>query len=665
MRFCCLALLACALAAAPSAAELRLRTSKEVGVLAQGWEYRASAAGDWRPLDISHERPADLEGDEIWCRVRLPQELGGRDPALLLGHAFLSVEARVDGRLVYSRGTFGPERANRYLGLKVHMIPLPVDGGGRWLVLRFHSSYAQIGLHQPPYIGQRESLLRAMLKADMGRMGLAGILLVIGAFGIYVSLRRRDVAALALGGLALGVGGYTLGFAEARQLVWDRTVFWWYAGSLSFLAFPIGLWAFYERVIGGRCRVLIRRLWQAHVAYLLGALVLDLADVVPLPMVSQPFLLMLVGGMGASVLAGFRAAGGQGEDAWETRVLRGGMSVMMLFGLHDIMIGFGFLDFSAYVFHVGVFLFVLVLAYVLERRYARDQRRLQSQAERLEAANRSLEERVDERTRDLQGKNDELEAAYGELAGAKDQLVMQEKMAALGNLVAGVAHEINNPVGAINSAIDVLGRCVDRLKGGDAGKGRLVGVMDDNVRVMGIAGRRVADIVQTLKDFARLDQAERQRADLHEGLDSTLALVAHEFKGRVEVERRYGDLPQVDCRPGQINQVFMNLLVNASQAIDGPGRLVLETWQEGGRACVRVTDDGKGIGAADRARIFDPGFTTKGVGVGTGLGLSISYRIVHEHGGELGVESEEGRGASFTVRLPVAGDTRGGGLAGT
>jgi signal transduction histidine kinase len=631
---------------APTAAELRLASGQGVELLAAGWEYRADD-GLWRPLEISHERPDGVEGDEIRCRVLLPPAADGRDPALLLGYAFLSIEAYVGDELLYRSGTFGPQRANRYLGLKTHIIPLPPESGGRWLLLRFHSSYGDIGLHAPPYIGQRADLVRAMLRADLGRMCLACVLMVIGFFGLYVFVRRRDAAALAFAGLALGVGVYTLGFAEARQLVWDRPVFWWYVGCLAFLAFPIGMWAFYERVIGGRGRVLVRRLWQVHAIYLVGALAFDLVDVVPLPWATQPFLFLLVTGMALSGLAGrYTGADEDPEQAREIRILRGAMNVMMLFGLHDILTGFHLVDTGIYVFHIGVFLLVLVLAYILERRFVTAQMRLESQSERLTQANSTLETRVEARTRDLIRKN-------SELAGAKDQLVMQEKMASLGNLVAGVAHEVNNPIGAINSAVDVVQRCIARLRPAVHGQEKVVGLLEDNVRTISTAGGRVAEIVRNLKDFARLDQAERQLANLHEGLDSTLDLVGHLYKNRIAVVRRYGELTLVDCRPGQINQVFMNMLVNAAQAIEGQGTVLVESWSEKGFVCVRISDDGRGIAADDLGRIFDPGFTTKGVGVGTGLGLSISYRIIAEHGGEIVAGAASGGGATFTVRLPL------------
>ncbi|MCI0420006.1 MAG: ATP-binding protein, partial [Acidobacteria bacterium] len=167
------------------------------------------------------------------------------------------------------------------------------------------------------------------------------------------------------------------------------------------------------------------------------------------------------------------------------------------------------------------------------------------------------------------------------------------------------------------------------------------------------AGNRIAKIVRSLKNFARLDEAEFQKADLHEGLDSTLTLVHHELKNRAVVVKDYGSLPLVYCSPNQLNQVFMNLFINASQAIEDKGEIRIRTFSDDGKVCVQITDNGKGILPEHLSRIFDPGFTTKGAGVGTGLGLSICYNIIQRHKGNITVQSEPGRGTEFTITLPV------------
>jgi signal transduction histidine kinase/nitroreductase len=261
---------------------------------------------------------------------------------------------------------------------------------------------------------------------------------------------------------------------------------------------------------------------------------------------------------------------------------------------------------------------------------------------------------------ELHAANAALGRAIGELRAAQARLVQHAKMAALGQLVAGVAHEINTPLAAVVNNNEVFLRVFARLHGaldvqtlGETAQ-RDLRAVEELLVVTRAACERITGIVRTLRTFARLDEADVKAVDLHEGIESTLVLVAHLLKGGITVERRYGELPRVECHPNQVNQVFMNLLVNACQAMGDTGKLTITTRTlDGDMVEVRIADSGHGIPAEKLARIFDPGFTTKGAHLGTGLGLSIVYQIVEGHGGEIVVESEAGHGAEFIVRLPV------------
>lgn len=259
---------------------------------------------------------------------------------------------------------------------------------------------------------------------------------------------------------------------------------------------------------------------------------------------------------------------------------------------------------------------------------------------------------------------EQTERANRELLETQTRLIQADKMAALGNLVAGIAHEINTPVGAIHSMHDTLVRAVSKLKttmetqypdccqeGNPLGKA--LKVIEDSNRVIETGTQRVTTIVRSLRNFARLDQAERKAANLHEGLDDSLMLIHHDIKNRVEIARDYGDIPEVMCYPGRLNQVFLNILNNAQQAIDGSGTITIRTCLVQQDVHVTITDTGAGIPKEQIGRIFDPGFTTKGVGVGTGLGLSICYQIMQDHGGRIDVQSEVGTGTSVTIVIPV------------
>jgi len=268
--------------------------------------------------------------------------------------------------------------------------------------------------------------------------------------------------------------------------------------------------------------------------------------------------------------------------------------------------------------------------------------------------------------RKLEQALEDLEQANRHLRDTQSQLVQNEKMASLGMLVAGVAHEINTPVGAIGSMHNTLVRAVDKLRqsihecsshADQATMDRFLKVIDDANSVIESGTERVNNIVHRLRSFARLDEAELVRADINEGLEDTLVLAHHELKYDIELDRQFGDIPGIACYAGQLNQVFLNLLVNARQAIKGKGRITIRTAYEDNHVVIEISDNGQGIPPDNLARIFDPGFTTKGAGVGTGLGLSICYQIIQSHHGEIRATSTVGEGTSFTIRIPDNLDT--------
>jgi signal transduction histidine kinase len=297
----------------------------------------------------------------------------------------------------------------------------------------------------------------------------------------------------------------------------------------------------------------------------------------------------------------------------------------------------------------------------------------------LARANETLEMKVQERTKDLS-------KAYAALKSSQSQVVQSEKMASLGQMVAGVAHEINTPLGFVRSNVELIGdmfKDVKRLMEQYANAFGLIRspeAADDQVAQAinqltvseaetdphvlleeadtliseGMRGlNQINDLVMNLKDFSRLDRSRSDRFDVNAGLDSTLSICRNQLKNTIEIVKDYGELPPIEGAPSQINQVFLNIINNASQAIEGAGQIRLTTRGSADKVQVRIEDTGCGMTPEVMSKIFEPFFTTKDVGKGTGLGLSISYQIIKEHGGNIDVKSQPGKGSAFTITLPV------------
>jgi signal transduction histidine kinase len=280
------------------------------------------------------------------------------------------------------------------------------------------------------------------------------------------------------------------------------------------------------------------------------------------------------------------------------------------------------------------------------------------------------------RESELHARNAELEVAYEKLQGAQEQVMQSEKLASIGQLAAGVAHEINNPIGYVNSNLSTLQRYISQLfsaiqsyeaalaeGAGPAATDAIRQKLDLDFLVADVPQLlsesregidRVCKIVRDLKDFARKERSEDWvKADIHRGLDSTLNIIWNELKYKAQIVKTFGDLPPVECLPSELNQVFMNVLMNAGQAIKDQGIITVTTSVAGGRVRIDIGDDGEGIPADVLPRVFDPFFTTKPVGSGTGLGLAISYGIVSKHHGTIDVSSTPGQGTLLRIELPI------------
>jgi two-component system NtrC family sensor kinase len=301
----------------------------------------------------------------------------------------------------------------------------------------------------------------------------------------------------------------------------------------------------------------------------------------------------------------------------------------------------------------------------------------------LEQAMQRLEEDIRKREAaeaELLRRNNELTELNARLSMAQEQLMQSEKLASIGQLAAGVAHEINNPIGYVFSNFETLGTYIGRMltmfehyQQAEASIGNadvlasvraLRATVDldfliEDIPVLMAESRegisRVRKIVQDLKDFSRVDaNQEWQWANLHAGIDSTLNIVSNEVKYKADVIKEYGDIPDIECQPSHINQVIMNIVINGAHAISGErGRITIRTGCDDTDVWIEIADTGTGIPKEIQSRIFDPFFTTKPIGSGTGLGLSLSYGIIQKHGGQIDVQSAPGSGSTFRITLPI------------
>ncbi len=288
-----------------------------------------------------------------------------------------------------------------------------------------------------------------------------------------------------------------------------------------------------------------------------------------------------------------------------------------------------------------------------------------------------LESRVVSQTWEIQLKNEELTKAYARLQASKEVAIQQEKMAAIGQLAAGVAHEINNPIGFIASNLRTLARYGDKLVAFMTQLQQVLTVADQAGLAAQVAGLRkqfkldyiledigqlvqeslsgtehMGKIVAGLKSFSYADKGELCPTDINACLESTIQMVWNEIKYKAELHRNFGALPTIQCNAQQLKQVFMNLLVNAVQAIPQQGEIVITTRHQDDQIVITFADNGCGIPPEQFSRIFEPFFTTKEIGKGTGLGLSIAFEIMKKHGGDIGVASQVGTGTTFTLQLP-------------
>ena len=665
------------IAALPSYSEFSTgERSSAVEIPQERWRYRwgdspVDAQGaplwidapddEWTPFAGKADFRADQQGDHIlWFMIPLPDG-GWRHPALLVPPVYQNMEVYQSHQRIYQFGDIEPSRDDKLSVMRWHLVPLEGNIQNVTIFLRIYSSSSRhIGLVSPGpdkvWLGSQTELTRVIVRYGLEGFALGFLYVCTGLFAVFVYFRRRtqeQYIALSFAGFLFFSGMGPVGGSGVAQFFVDLPAIRYYASFGSFYLAPIGLFIFCEQVLGPGYKSVIRRMWQLHIPISVIGFLLDVINVLPIPYVlSYLFSLMII----ESCIIIIISVNAAHKGSFEAKIFNVGMAVMMLAAVHDMLVVIGVIPMWYMIFVWGQLGFMISLGYILEHRFAQAHRQLEEYSV-------TLEQRVEERTQ--------------ELKEAQSQMVMQAKMASLGDLVAGVAHEMNNPIGVINSTADTANRGIYRLRDlfqNVLERIRLLSLSDQrldefnddeerlqqslsllerNHEVIATASDRVANIVGSLRSFARLDEALFQQVDIHKNLDTTLTLIHHELRDKVAITKEYGEVPQIQCYPNELNQAFMNVLRNAIQAIEEQGTVVIATYSDEAQVYIKISDTGRGIPSEDLPKIYDPGFTTQSGGVGKGLGLSIVYNTIQKHQGNIEVNSEVGKGTEVTIALPI------------
>ncbi len=549
----------------------------------------------------------------------------------------------------------------------------------------------------PVYIGKSRDLFNNVNFTDVLSALYFGIILVMFMYNLFVYFTVRDKSYLFYVIYILFVGLTQLGFqGYTYKLLWPSSP-WLANQSVIFLPAITGIAAieFFKHFLQIRETskrfVLVLNILNIFYLVNIGLSVAGLHSLSQQLMQPNAMIASLVIlGIGIYMMRKGSRSAGYFILAWG--VFLAGIFIFIMKDLGIIPYN----NFTNYILHIGSAIEVVVLSFalgdkinVLQKEKDESQKQallaLEENAKIISDQNVMLETKVKERTVELQKSNDELNKTLIDLKEAESQLVESEKMASLGQLTAGIAHEINNPINFVTSNVKPLKRDVDMLldminrveevslaeTSIDEKKSAIDSLKKDldfdylkqeiDYLLNGIneGSSRTAEIVKGLRVFSRLDEDALKKADINEGLDSTLIIVNNTLADNIEIVKNYGNLTAVECFPGKLNQVFLNIITNGLQAIkerhggEAGGKLEITTLQDDGKILIKIRDNGTGMDESTKKKIFEPFFTTKDVGEGTGLGMSIVYKTIVKHNGKIDIDTEPGVGTEFTLTIPV------------
>ena len=671
--------------------------SVEGNLLKPVWINDQIVNSSWKDFKGNFDSIQNYKKPEALVRVKLPDDKWS-EPSVSFKCYIGNINIYLGDKLIYSN--IQNKNSENYIDdFPYHIIQL-VDGySGKYLYFEIKSNISQKDrLVSEINIGNKSSLIlnnknkvSGIVKNEIDYMILSALFISLGIVLVllYVLRKTSQKAFPFLGFSSLSIGFWVLCENNIISFFINDKYFTTFVATLAIELLPVGFIAFIEEMLLQKRKLYFKILkwsilvWTAVTIFLGAANIMSMILTIKVYHILLAITIVLI----LSTVIIYAIKGNT-----EAKVYAAGFTLISAAGIIDVIDMF----YKSIPFLVGwhltpwaMFVFVMLLLYILAKRIERMNNTLKVYSKEiatknceLEAAwleiaasrdelaelNKTLESKVHERTRQLEDANDELSALNEQLTALNEeltatmddlqqtqaQLIISDKMATLGNMVAGVAHEINTPLGSILSNVQMELMLLESV---DPKDNDSITSFMENVTAFNTINRealsRIVEIVKNLKNFARLDEAELKEVNVHDGLNSTLMLINYQLKA-IKLKLDYGEIPPVTCFPQQLNQVFLNILVNAIQAIKGEGSIKIKTEYKNQKVLISFEDTGCGIDPDKIGRIFDPGFTTKGVGVGTGLGLSISYKIIQKHHGNIKVDSTVGVGTKFTIELPVS-----------
>ena len=628
----------------------------------------------WRPTD-QLINPVGESQDYLWLRSRLPERLP-EGYMIAIRFVWMNAEMYIGDSLFYRSGPMEYDYANRFNGYAFHIVDLPSNAEGKMLYVRVVSGFNDVIGIKPDrlYIGEENSLLRYALRQNILAFVIGVVITNIGLVSFLLLLvgKRDKESRMLLLYFGLSAFCYGINYVCSHVLSYillQSPAALYFLTSIFFL-FPVGLLGLFKSIVGAGRGGIITWLGRVHLGVWVIAIALDLAGVAPYFMWSGIVFGLLAISMLTMVVAVIPAIK---KKSWEARVFGIAMIITAIPGFFDT-IYHGILsktDLPA-LSPWGILFFIIILLYLLDLRFSRNSNQLRRAHKQLEVYSQSLEERVQDRTEELSEKNRKLQDTLDELKEMQQQLIQAEKMASLGQLTAGIAHEIKNPLNFVNNFASLSIELAEELNEA-VQKGEDVELILEDLKMNAANitkhGQRADRIVRSMMEHARGGKRQLQLVKLNELIEEYANLAFHGMRARkeainVSIVRNYDEqVGEILVVPQEIGRVIINLCSNAFDAMrekialeEGSYTPTLQimTQQNNNFMEVYVKDNGRGVANNEKERIFEPFFTTKPAGAGTGLGLSISYDIiVSGHKGEFEVVSTSPKGTEFVFRLPI------------